>query len=276
MAPSSPRPRCRCRRRPACAQPSPHPRPPARPRRRGRWNLKLLYSQAFRAPGIENININPGIRPERTHIVEAEAGVQLNGHVALVANGYFIRIDGPIVYDVDPATGTERYLNGDRTGSAGAEAQFRAKYRWGFANVSWSFSTPAGLNRIGIYAVPGRDDVLLGLPAHKGTFHGGLHLRRGLDLGGSLVWMSPRYGYGSGDVAGNAVLGQEPAILLVGAALTWRDVATQGVDVSVGVQNLLDQSHRVLQPFDGGHAALPMAGRQVSLRLTLRQPVRGE
>ncbi|MFL5273967.1 MAG: TonB-dependent receptor plug domain-containing protein [Anaeromyxobacteraceae bacterium] len=242
----------------------------------GRWNLKLLYSQAFRAPGIENININPGIRPERTHIVEAEAGVQLNGHVALVANGYFIRIDGPIVYDVDPATGTERYLNGDRTGSAGAEAQFRAKYRWGFANVSWSFSTPAGLNRIGIYAVPGRDDVLLGLPAHKGTFHGGLHLRRGLDLGGSLVWMSPRYGYASGDGAGNPVLGQEAALLLVGAALTWRDVATQGVDVSVGVQNLLDQSHRVLQPFDGGHAALPMAGREVSLRLTLRQPVRGE
>jgi outer membrane cobalamin receptor len=39
-----------------------------------RFNVKLLYSQAFRAPGIENININPMILPERTNVLEAELG----------------------------------------------------------------------------------------------------------------------------------------------------------------------------------------------------------
>jgi len=242
----------------------------------GQWNVKALYSQAFRAPGIENININPDIRPERTHIAEAEVGVQFTGHLAAVANAYWIRIDGPIVYDVDPSTGTERYLNGDRTGTAGAEAQLRAKYRWGFGNLSYSFSTAAGMNRVGIYAVPGHDDVLLGMPAHKATFHGGLHLRPGVDLGGSAVWMSPRFGYAGGDGAGNPVLGQEPALLLLGASLTWRDVTGPGVDVSFGVQNLLDRTYRVLQPFNGGHAALPMAGREVGLRIAYRPSARGE
>src|SRR5262249_41851671 len=58
----------------------------------GRWNFKLLYSQAFRAPGIENLNLNPTIQPERTNIVEAEVGVAISDHQALTVNGYLILI----------------------------------------------------------------------------------------------------------------------------------------------------------------------------------------
>ena len=33
-------------------------------------NVKLLAARAFRAPGIENIALNPDIRPERTTVLE--------------------------------------------------------------------------------------------------------------------------------------------------------------------------------------------------------------
>jgi len=239
----------------------------------GRLNLKLLYSEAYRAPGIENINVNPAIRPERTRIAEAEVGVQLGGHVALLANGYWIRMERPIVYDViDTSTGAEAYLNGARTGTVGAEAQLRVKYSWAFANLGYSFYTANGQNRESLFAVPGREDLLIGFPRHKVAGYAGLHLRKDVVLGGTGVWMSRRHGLVRGDGAGNPVPGAEPPLLLLGANLTYRNVGAKGLDLSAGVQNLLDERHRVLQPFDGGHAPLPMAGREVVFRVAYRQP----
>lgn len=53
----------------------------------GRFNFKLLYSLAFRGPAFENLRIDPNLRPERTHVAEAEIGVQLSGHWALTVDG---------------------------------------------------------------------------------------------------------------------------------------------------------------------------------------------
>jgi hypothetical protein len=241
----------------------------------GRVHAKLLFSRAYRAPSIENQNVNPDIRPERTNVAEAELGLQLWGHVALVANGYWVRIQRPIVFSVDPATAADRYENGSRTGSAGAEGQVRVKYAWGFSNLGYSFYTAAGQNRVDLYAVPGRSSVLLGLPAHKLTLHGGLNLGRGAVLGASAVVLGPRHGYFPGPLPGVPVLGEEEADLLLGASLTLRDVATRGLDLSFSVRNLLDERVRALQPFDARHAPLPLAGREIGVRLAFDQDLLG-
>src|SRR5207249_38425 len=146
----------------------------------GRFHAKFLFSQAFRAPGIENININPAIKPEDTTVFEGEAGVQLNDHMFLAVNAYDITIDKPIVYDVDPMSGAEVYQNFDQTGTRGLEADYRIRYPWGYANVNYSFYTTAGKNRVTSYQVPGQNDVLLALPAHKLTMSGSFKLLRSL------------------------------------------------------------------------------------------------
>jgi len=236
----------------------------------GRLHFKLLYSQAFRAPAIENLNLNPDVRPERTNVAEAEVGWQLGGHVALVANGYWMRIDRPIVFDVDPVSGADIYLNGARTGTAGIEAQVRAKYAWGFVQLGHSFYA-AQQNRVDLYAVPGRSSLLLAFPAHKATIHGGWNLGRRVTLGATAVMLGPRHGYLRGDGAGNAVLGVEPAVFLLGTTLGLKDFLARGLHLSLGVHNLLDEKHRVLQPFDGGHAPLPMGGREATVKLSFDQ-----
>jgi hypothetical protein len=235
----------------------------------GRFNFKLLYSQAFRAPGIENLNLNPGIQAERTNIVEAEAGVAISEHQSLTVNGYFILIDSPIVYDIDPATNQETYLNAKRTGTTGAEAEYRLKYNWGFISASYAFYSAAGLNQVDLYAVPTNPDLLLALPGHKVTASGGFNLWRDhLTLGVSGIFQSSRYGYISGDATGAPVLGAEPNTFLLNANLAYRDLGVKGLDLMVGVFNLLGEQYRVVQPYNGGHPPLPMGSREVFVRLS--------
>jgi len=237
----------------------------------GRFHGKLLFSQAFRAPSIENVNLNPDIQPERTNVVEAEVGMQLGGHVALLANGYWIRIQKPIVFTIDPATNGDIYANGTRTGTSGLEAQLRSRYAWGFVNLTYSFYTAAGQNRVDLYAVPGKSGVLQGFPAHKASLYAGLHLGPKAIWGTTAVLLGPRSGNVEGDGAGAPVAGTEPAVLLLGSTLTYRDFPARGLSVALGVRNLLDERYRVLQPFDSGHAPLPMGGREVTVRLGFDQ-----
>jgi outer membrane cobalamin receptor len=235
----------------------------------GRWNFKVLYSQAFRAPGIENLNINPTLQPERTNIVEAEAGVQLNDHHSITVNGYWIRIDQPIIYDIDPNTGVESYLNATSTGTAGVEAEYRLRYKGGFATLSYSFYSTAGQNQVALYSVPSNPDLMLAFPGHKVALNTGFDLWRDhLTWGFSGVFESARYGYISGDGMGNGVLGAEPNTFLLNTNLAYRDLGYKGLDLMAGVFNLLDTPYRVLQPYNGGHPPLPMGSREVFVRLS--------
>jgi hypothetical protein len=53
-------------------------------------HLKLLVSGAFKAPSIVNLQVNPDIRPERTRVLEGEAGLQV--------------VDGVYVPSTSPST----------------------------------------------------------------------------------------------------------------------------------------------------------------------------
>lgn len=236
----------------------------------GRFHWKLLYSRAFRAPAIENINSNPDIEAERTDVVEAEVGLQLAGHVALLANGYWIRVQKPIFFTTD-ASNNDIYANGGKTGTSGIEAQVRARYAWGFANFGYSFYSAAGQNDVDVYAVPGKSALLRGFPAHKASLHAGLNLGARTALGATAVLLGPRSGNVAGDGAGAAVPGTEAATLLLGSTLTYRDFPARGLSLALGIRNLLDERYRVLQPFDSTHAPLPMGGREVTVRLGIDQ-----
>ena len=63
-----------------------------------RFHAKLLYSEAYKTPVIENINLNREIKPERTKVIELEAGYQLSSIMLLTANFYDITIKKPIIY----------------------------------------------------------------------------------------------------------------------------------------------------------------------------------
>jgi len=235
---------------------------------KGRFHAKLLASQAFRAPGIENINLNDQIKPEKTTVFEGEVGYKLTEHLFVAANAYDITIKKPIVYDYDATAQQEIYLNGDKTGTRGVEAELKLRYARGYAGANYSFYSSAGKNNVPVYEVPTDDGVMLAFPAHKVTVNGSINLWKTLSLNGSAIGISERYGYVTGDGAGNPMLGKVDPALLLNAHLLYRDLGWKGLDVGVGGFNLLGQRVPYLQPYNGGHAPLPSSSREIVGRVS--------
>ncbi len=68
----------------------------------GPVSLKAIFSLAFRWPGIENLNIAPGLTPERTTVYELEGAVDLAKGFRLALNVFNAGISAPIVYTPTP------------------------------------------------------------------------------------------------------------------------------------------------------------------------------
>ena len=94
---------------------------------KGKFHVKGLISKAFRAPGIANLLLNPEIEPERTTVMEFEAGYQVTGNSILTGNVFNSRIKKPIVYSYDTEADVETYQNFSETGTRGFELDYRIK-----------------------------------------------------------------------------------------------------------------------------------------------------
>jgi len=234
----------------------------------GRFHAKLLASQGYRAPSVENINASHGdLQPEKTTVFEAEAGYELGDHMFAAVDAFDVTTRNPIIYEVNTTTLAEVYENSNRTGTRGFELDYRIKYPRGSANLTYSYYTAASKNDAEAYRVPGHDSLLLALPAHKVTMIGNLRLTHRLMFTPSAVIYGERYGYTTGDVDGNPVLGREPPVALVNLYLLYRNALLPGLDLGAGVYNVADQRFDNLEAFTGGHAPMPTPGRELVFRV---------
>jgi outer membrane cobalamin receptor len=236
----------------------------------GAWHFKALYSEAFRTPSIENLNINPTIRPERTRVVELEVGYQLNRYLALVGNGFWVKLDDPIVYTVDPRSGQEGYFNFKSTGTAGAEAEVQFKHARGQVRASYSFYSTAGQNQVDLFTVPNHPNLLLGSAAHKVALNGTFHASRSLSLNLSGILLSDRYGYFPTTGQTEGTIGKEGVVVLANVSAMYRNVGIEGLNLSAGVFNLADARYLTFQPYQGSSAPLPAQSREFFVRLAYR------
>jgi outer membrane cobalamin receptor len=235
-----------------------------------RFHFKLLYSGAFRAPGIEDINgaTQGTVRPEKTWVAEAELGYQLTDHAFVAVNAFDIRIESPIVYSFDPTTSAQGYFNALHLGTRGFEVDGKLKYAWGYADLNYSFYTAGGQSQVDIYSVPGQPDSLLAFPQHKVALNASVRLWGTLSLNPSFVFMGTRYGYPTADASGNPVIANLGTTFLINLYLLYKDLGLKGLDLGVGGFNLLNQSNPYIQAYNSGHAPLPGPTRELLARLS--------
>ncbi len=247
----------------------------------GRFHVKALYSSAFRAPGLEDVNLAaPGgpIRPERTYDGEVELGYQASDHWYAGANAFYTVIKDPIVFYATQNGASQYYVNFPQTGTEGVEAELRMKYAWGKLDLnysyytSWSIFTDSPMNQVPLYDVPNDPSLLAGFPAHKVSLNGHFVLWKGLSLNPSGNFLSPRYGQWSGDGLGNGIGSYGPALWLLNLYVYWQDFFAKGLDLGAGVYDLLDQRYAYLQPYQSGHAPLPGPGREILAKLAYALP----
>lgn len=229
-------------------------------------HAKLLVSGAFKAPAIANVVLTPDIKPERTRVLEAEVGAELVPQTYVTANVFDMEIRDPIVYFFDEINQADGYLNYPRTGSRGVELSAVWAPGFGRFDASWTLATTAGLNQVTSYTVPYDDSRLLGMPQHKLVVSTALFLSDRITLTPSMVMRSQRAAVVGVDVDGSAMVADLPASALVDLFLDFRDVVP-GVNLGVGVRNLLDEPYAIAQPYDGLHAPLPAFDRELNVRL---------
>jgi outer membrane receptor for ferrienterochelin and colicin len=236
-----------------------------------RFNFKLLYSQSFRAPAIENINTeNPalGIHPEKTEVIELETGYELTHKSLLTVNVYDITTKDPIVYYVI-GNNTDAYVNYGKSGTKGIEAEYRVRSNWGYITTNYAFYTTVDKEEVPTYSLPDNNRMLLAFPAHKVNLTASINLTKHISINPSLLYRSDRYGYAPNpdSLNGTPILKKYPAQLFFNLFLNCNDLFTKGLNVGLGVYDIFDQQTLYIEPYNGPHAPLPGPSREVMLRI---------
>ncbi|MFI5204599.1 MAG: TonB-dependent receptor plug domain-containing protein, partial [Flavobacteriales bacterium] len=240
-------------------------------KRFNKLHFKTLYSNSFRAPAIENINlaVDGIIRPEKTAVIEVELGYQIGRNSILTINLFDISTKDPIVYFFDDSTEADTYSNVLITsGTRGIEAEFKTRGKWGYFSFNYSYYTANGKERIDYYSVEANTSSLLGLANHKITANVCLHVNSYLTLNISGTMLGKRYGYLSIDDKDTTYEQAEfDPVILANAYVNFEPKKIPGFSMGVGVYDILQSEYSFIQPYNGGHAVMPGPSREIIFRL---------
>lgn len=241
-------------------------------------HLKFLYSQAYRSPGIENIDLNaylnpdlkPDIEPEETEVIELEAGYKINSDMFITANLFNQKIDHTIVYYIDE-NGNEGYKNVERTGSQGIEIEYRVKKHKWFATLNYSYHNTDGINKAPDYIVHADENALLGAPMHKICLNTSFNITDKLSINPSFTYLGERWAYTYYNPSlDNVVQEKLDPLFMANIYILYENLFTQGLDFGIGAYDFLDSGYEFIQPYNGWHSPMPARGREIILKLSYR------
>lgn len=235
-----------------------------------KFHFKLLYSNAFRAPAIENINLadSTGMKPERTTVIELEVGYQITRKSIFTVNFYDITTKGTILYYYDIINDADTYHNNaGSNGTRGAELEYKIKDHWGYIDVNYSYYTAEGKGKVNDYSVPQNNSMLLAFSAHKANLNVNFNYTRHFTINPSVTFQSDRYAYTSVDTMGNGIVEKLPATFYANLFLRYVNIV-KGLDVGIGVYNIFDEPVKYLQPYNSLHAPLPGPSREFVIKVS--------
>jgi outer membrane cobalamin receptor len=237
------------------------------------FHFKALYSHAYRAPGIENINFNTAIKPEHSQISELELGYQFTPDMLLAVNLYNIATKDIIIYTsnlLDDGSYVENYQNYNRSGTRGLEAIYKIQQpRW-YANLSYSFYQAIAGHTVDAYRVAAKPGLFVSFPAHKFTANGNLQIGSHLRLSPAIIYSSERYGYTSLDEEGNAVLDRFAPYLLANLFVGYDNLVCKGLDVGLGIYDIFNTKQPLLRAYQSEVDYLPGRNRELVVKLSYR------
>ena len=223
------------------------------------FHLKLMLSQSFRVPGgIIPERTIPGaddIEPEKSTNIELEAGYKINDKVWLVVNGFSVNFDKPISYYSDPATGSGNYGNLDKLGTIGLEAELKIVDENIHFNMNYAHYKAN--EKIDIFKVPGHDDYFLGFARNRVNSNLSVRLDKKIWFTANASVFGKRFGYTHADNSGQDVLDEFKPSCLLGINLRFVNILTEGLNITIGGHNLLNEKFSFIQPYYGAHSNLP-------------------
>ena len=233
------------------------------------FHFKLLYSNAFRAPSIENINLGGGnIRPERTEVFELELGYQFTPDMILAGNIFYLNTKNPIIYYYDATSGNTEgsYINFGETGSQGIELEYKIRQKWGYLNLNYSFYQRLESSKVERYQLASQPELFIQFPAHKISLNTNINLTKSLNLNISGNYFSKRYGYTHIDADSQEwQVGSFDPYILANIFLNYQ---YKKVGVQVGVNDAFNSRPTFFQAYKGDYSPLPTLSREFLLKLS--------
>lgn len=233
------------------------------------FHFKVLYSQAFRAPSIQNINIalNGTVKPEKSDVFELELGYQFTPQMLLSVNAFSITTRDVLIYgsDGEGENFTEWYQNYERSGSKGIEMVYNVRGKWWYGTLTYSFST-AGKNTVQAYEVPDQSQYV-GFAKNKLTFNTNFQLLKQLSFNPSFIFASRRFAYTAIDGNGEPELSEMDPYLLCNAFFHYTHVVP-GLSVGAGAYDIANQRPGIPQAYNGGYAPIPGRSREYVVKLS--------
>lgn len=247
------------------------------------WQLKFLFSEAFREPNlfvITDSDPNVDMKPEVTIQKEIELSWSLSRFWNASASIYSTRTRDPIIY-IEQAT--PFYANYDHVATQGFETEWRWRQGNHSANLAYSFYEVQGSPNQ-LYADNIHTDQHVGIPNQKLSADYAFKLPRSRwNLQGALVWYNrlDAYVYTPGaDIDGNgtqlALTGLDSKTY-VNVSASYR---TKAWNLHLGVRDLADEGRIYPQPYLNtnppstsiSYASTPYngPGREFWARLTLK------
>jgi len=243
----------------------------------GPFNIKALYGEAFRVPTIFQtystfFDFRGYLKPELIRTSEIEMGWKFRPNLQARLNLYRLSVTRTISFGLDNAGFYIQNFGNFRTSGVEAGLEWQEATHGGFCNVSYtrpsSDSDP--------FFLSADRSKPLGMSALKANL--GAYFRRGdLSLAPSLQYGGSRPGQTAASAHAPTTPGSLlptlvetesfPARLTLNLAATWRNLRP-GMDLRFSLQNLTNADTPLLQPYYGGHSALPAFDRRATLDLT--------
>ena len=284
-----------------------------------KFHMKFLATDAYRLPTLGNIyysfdgtyqidtnaqgqayihDLGRGLEPEKTLVLEAEAGYQFSDKTFMTVNIFDMTIRDPIVYvfyqDENIKTiynenaGIEVYRNYEKSGTRGFEIDFRFQDKWGFLNANYSYYSVKNKPKIDAYSVSNfnrieserklvNENYLLAFPRHKLNINWLYKIKPNFSVNVNSSFIGPRYGYdvdifgpGKYDVTGKLI--KRRFTYLVNFFFRYENLFTDGLSAGLGVNDVFNKGLDYLQPYFGLQPPLPGPSREIKFTLKYQLP----
>lgn len=238
------------------------------------FHFKVLYSQAFRAPSIQNINLalTGEIKPEKSNVFEAEFGYQFTPEMLLAVNAFSLTTTDIMTYgsEGEGSNFVEWYDNATKMGTRGLELIYNIRKKGWYANFSYSFSQAIGGDEtVETYIVPQTEKQYTGMLAHKVTLNSSFSLSKSISFNPSFIYGGKRYAYTELDESEEGIAAELDPYLLANAFLNFRNVLP-GLTAGLGVYDLLNAQPELPQAYNGGYLPIPARSREYVVKLSYR------
>jgi outer membrane cobalamin receptor len=232
-----------------------------------KFNFKILYALAFKAPTISNIDYNTSIIPENTNVAEIEIGYQFNKKMGLYFNLYDIKIENPIFYVIPPV---DNYKNFPSTGSRGFEIEHRINKKKWYVTTSYSYYKQV-YNKIPDYNIETNSKTYGAFPTSKLTMNSSFEFFKHIKVSPSFIFYGNRFTYIHTDKNwtddAEKLIKYNPELIL-NLNIRYLNLFTKGLDFSIGIFDILNIKHQYINAYHGCQNQIPDMGREFSVKLT--------